>query len=71
MRVLFALLAVVFFVIPAQAGDEKSQPKGNLGIKGESQDDHHKDEIHIESAKSPGTPKINGASSANSTKLKK
>jgi len=72
MRVLFALLAIVFFVIPAQAGDNKSQSKGLLdldGIKGESQDDRHK--IHIESAKSPGKPTINGASPANSTKLKK
>jgi hypothetical protein len=74
MRVLFALLAVVFFVIPAQAGDDKSKSKGLLvldGIKGESQDDRHKDTIHIESAKSPGKPTINGASPANSTKLKK
>jgi len=71
MRVLFALLAIVFFVIPAQAGDNKSQSKGLLdldGIKGESQDDRHK--IHID-AKSPGKPTINGASPANSTKLKK
>jgi hypothetical protein len=74
MRVLFALLAVVFFGIPAQAGDDKSQSKGLLnlgGIKGESQDARHKDGVHIESAKSPGKPTINGASPANSTKLKK
>ena len=71
MRVLFAVLAVVFFVIPARAGDDKS--KGGLlvldGIKEESQD--HKDTNHIQSAKGPGKPTINGASPANSTKLKK
>lgn len=74
MRFLFALMAVVFFVIPAHAGDDKSKSKGLLvleGIKGESQDARHKDSIHIESAKSPGAPRVNGGSSANSSKLKK
>jgi hypothetical protein len=74
MRVLFALLAAVFFVIPAQAGDDATKSKGALvldGVKGESQDHPHKDAIHIESAKSSGKPTINGASPANSTKLRK
>jgi hypothetical protein len=75
MRVLFALLAAVFFVIPAQAGDDATKSKGGAlvldGVKGESQDIRHKDSFYIESAKSSGKPTINGASPANSTKLKK
>ena len=74
MRALFALLAAACFVIPAQAGDDKTKSGGLLdldSIKGESKDARHKDSIHIESAKSSGRPIINGASPANSTKLKK
>jgi len=74
MRMLFALLTAAFFVIPAHAGDDKTQSKGLVdlgGIKGESQDARHRDAIQIESAKSSGKPTIIGAGPANSTKLKK
>jgi hypothetical protein len=55
MRALFALLAVVYLAIPAQAGDKKPPP--NPGdIRGESTDDKHKDWIELRpGAKAGGT----------------
>jgi hypothetical protein len=55
MRVIFALLAVVYLAIPAQAEDKKPPPKPG-DIRGESLDDKHKDWIELRSgAKAGGT----------------
>ncbi len=43
MRVLFALLTVVYLAIPAQAGDKKPPPVGG----GSSLNDKHKDWIEL------------------------
>lgn len=51
MRALLAVFAAIVIAAPSLAEDK---PFLKLdGIKGESQDAKHKDEIHIESAQSP------------------
>jgi hypothetical protein len=86
MRVLFALLAAAFFIIPARAEDGgakstgasmssgKVKPASSLkldGVKGESMDDKHKGEIHIESMRKAGGQGNAAGSAENSPKPKK